>query len=405
MKAGFCAGLITNKAGIEHQSLLVTSIAAINKKSARDDRNHSLLPDFILIYTMLQTSLPRAVLFLLLIFLVVAGLYFAKPFLIPVCFGALLAMLFLPLSRWFERKKVPKGLAILFCILLFLSIITIIILVISWQVTDLTREISNIENRVRQIVTEIEQFITNHFGIPVKQQEKLWQQQAQNSAANNILSNMGPILAGVLVDFILCLVYIFLFMYYRTRIKKFILQLISNRQKENAQQVIHDIQKVTQQYLTGIGWMILCLWVMYSIGFSIVGVKYAVFFAILCGLLEIVPFIGNFTGNMLAILMVIIQGGGTGMILAVLATYAIVQFLQTYLLEPLVVGAEVNINPLFTIIILVLGELIWGIPGLILAIPLLGVVKIICDHIEALKPYGFLIGSDKKKKRVLIQNK
>jgi predicted PurR-regulated permease PerM len=218
-----------------------------------------MLPDFILIYIMLQSSLPRAVLFLLLLFLVVAGLYFAKPFLIPVCFGALLAMLFIPLSRWFERKKIPKGLAILFCILVFLSIITIIILVISWQVTDLTSEVSDIENRVRQMVAEIEQFITNHFGIPVKQQEKLWQQQAQNSAANTFLSNIGSTLVGLLVDFILCLVYIFLFMYYRTRIKKFVLQLISKRQKENAQQVIHDIQKVTQQYLTGIGWMILCL--------------------------------------------------------------------------------------------------------------------------------------------------
>src|SRR5688572_20038768 len=163
---------------------------------------------------------------------------------------------------------------------------------------------------------------------------------------------IGSTLVGLLVDFILCLVYIFLFMYYRTRIKKFILQLISNRQKENTQQIIHDIQKVTQQYLTGIGWMILCLWIMYSIGFSIVGVKYAVFFAILCGLLEIVPFIGNLTGNLLAILMVIIQGGNTGMVLGVLVTYAIVQFLQTYLLEPLVVGVRVNINPLFTIIIL-----------------------------------------------------
>ena len=149
----------------------------------------------------------------------------------------------------------------------------------------------------------------------------------------------------------------------------------------------------------------LCLWVMYSIGFSIVGVKYAVFFAILCGLLEIVPFIGNLTGNLLAIIMVIIQGGGAGMVLAVLVTYAIVQFLQTYLLEPLVVGAEVNINPLSTIIILVLGELIWGIPGLILAIPLLGIIKIICDHIEPLKPFSFLIGHDRKKKRVLIRNK
>jgi predicted PurR-regulated permease PerM len=252
------------------------------------------------------------------------------------------------------------------------------------------------------MVSQIEEFISSRFGIPVKQQEKILQEQAQNGGA---MANIGSILMSFLVDFVLCMVYIFLFMFYRSRIKNFVLQLVSGQQKENAQQVIHDIQKVTQQYITGIGWMILCLWVMYSIGFSIVGVKYAVFFAILCGLLEIVPFVGNLTGNALAILMVIIQGGGIGMVIGVLVTYAIVQFLQTYLLEPLVVGAGVNINPLFTIIILVMGELVWGIPGLILAIPLLGIVKIICDHIEPLKPYGYLIGQEKKKKRGLIRRK
>lgn len=352
---------------------------------------------------MLQTfALGRAALLILLVSLIVAGLYYAKPFLVPLCFGALLAMLFLPLSRWLERKKIPKGLAILICLVLLLSIITIIIIVISWQVTDLTGELTDIENRLRQIADEVEQFITRHFGIPAEQQEKLLQQQAQNNTANGIVSNIGSTILGLLVDFILCLVYIFLFMYYRTRIKKFILQLISNQQRQNAEQVIHDIQKVTQQYLTGMSWMILSLWIMYSIGFSIVGVKYAVFFAILCGLLEIVPFVGNLVGNLLAILMVVIQGGGTGMVLGVLLTYAIVQFLQTYILEPLVVGAGVNINPLFTIIILVLGELVWGIPGLVLAIPLLGIVKIVCDHIEPLKPYGFLIGRERKDKRVLI---
>jgi predicted PurR-regulated permease PerM len=263
--------------------------------------------------------------------------------------------------------------------------------------------VTDIENRLREIAGEVEEYISSHFGIPVQQQQKILQQQAQSSAGAGALSNIGSSLMGFVVDFILCLVYIFLFMYYRTRIKKFILQLIPAEQKENAQQILHDIQKVTQQYLTGLGWMILCLWVMYSIGFSIVGVKYAIFFAILCGVLEIVPFIGNLTGNLLAILMVIIQGGGTGMILAVLVTYAVVQFLQTYLLEPLVVGAEVNINPLFTIIVLVLGELVWGIPGMILAIPLLGIIKIVCDHIEPLKPYGYLIGHDRKKKRVLAE--
>ena len=353
---------------------------------------------------MLQTSaLQKVVFFLLLAFLIVAAIYYAKPFLVPLCFGGLLAMLFLPLSRWFESKKIPKGFSILFCIIIFLALITGIIWLISWQITDLTTESTDIENKVRKMISEIEEYIGSNFGISKKQQEKIISEQAQENGG--LLSNLGSSITGFVVDFILVLVYIFLFMFYRSRLKSFVLQLISSQQKKNTETIIHDIQKVAQQYITGLGMMIVCLWIMYSIGFSIVGVKYAVLFAIICGLLEIIPFIGNLTGTLLAILMVVIQGGGTGMVVGVVVTYLIVQFLQTYLLEPLVVGAEVNINPLFTIIILVLGELVWGIPGMVLAIPLLGIVKIICDHIPSLKPYGYLIGSDRKRKNILLKRK
>ena len=353
---------------------------------------------------MLQTSaLQKVVLFLLLGFLIVAAIYYAKPFLVPLCFGGLLAMLFLPLSRWFENKKIPKGLSILLCISIFLVLITAIIGLISWQITDLAAESTDIENKIRKMSDGIKEYIGAHFGISKKQQEEIITNQAQQNGG--ILSNLGSFATGFVVDFILVLVYIFLFMFYRSRIKTFVLQLISSQQKKNTETIIYDIQKVSQQYITGLGMMIVCLWIMYSIGFSIVGVKYAVLFAIICGLLEIIPFIGNLTGTLLAILMVVIQGGGNGMVLGVVITYLIVQFLQTYLLEPLVVGAEVNINPLFTIIILVLGELVWGIPGMVLAIPLLGIVKIICDHIPSLKPYGYLIGSDRKKKKILLKRK
>ena len=353
---------------------------------------------------MLQTSaLQKVVLFLLLAFLIVAAIYYAKPFLVPLCFGGLLAMLFLPLSRWFENKKIPKGLSILLCIIIFLALITAIIGLISWQITDLATESTDIENKVRKMISKIEKYIGAHFGISKKEQEKIINGQTQENGG--MLSSLGSSVTGFVVDFILVLVYIFLFMFYRSRIKTFVLQLISSQQKKNTETIIHDIQKVAQQYVTGLGMMIFCLWIMYSIGFSIVGVKYAVLFAIICGLLEIIPFIGNLTGTLLAILMVVIQGGGTEMVLGVIVTYLIVQFLQTYLLEPLVVGAEVNINPLFTIIILVLGELVWGIPGMVLAIPLLGIVKIICDHIPSLKPYGYLIGSDRKKKSILRKRK
>ncbi len=346
---------------------------------------------------MLKTSSLQKIVYLLAFaFLVIAGLYYAKRFLVPVCFGGLLAMLFLPLSRWLERKKIPKGLSILFCIIIFLAVITGFVWLIRWQVTNLTSEAGDIENKVRQMITNVEEYIRRHFGISEKQQEKILTDQAHEG--NGMLSNLGTYLTGFVFDFILVLVYIFLFMFYRGRIKTFILQLVSSQQKANTETIINDIKKVAQQYITGLGLMIACLWIMYSVGFSIVGVKYAVLFAVICGLLEIVPFIGNLTGNLLAILMVIIQGGGTGMVIGVIITYLVIQFLQTYLLEPLVVGAEVNINPLFTIIVLVVGELIWGIPGMVLAIPLLGIIKIICDHIQPLMPYGYLIGGGERKR-------
>ena len=312
-------------------------------------------------------------------------------------------MLFLPVSRWLESKGFAKGLAILSCVLLFVLILGGIIWLITWQVTDLTSDMGNIEQKVTKMINDFKQSINKKFGITPKQQDQLIKgNQGSTGGASTMVSNIGSGMMSFLVDFILVLVYIFLFMYYRGHIKKFILQLIPSKEKRNTEEIISGIEKVSQQYLTGLGLMIVGLWIMYSIGFSIVGVQFAVFFAILCGLLEIVPFVGNLTGNLLTVLMVIVQGGSTNMIIGVLITYAVVQFLQTYILEPLVVGAEVNINPLFTIIVLVAGELVWGIPGMVLAIPLLGIVKIICDHIEPLKPYGFLIGQEKKKKGGLL---
>jgi predicted PurR-regulated permease PerM len=186
-------------------------------------------------------------------------------------------------------------------------------------------------------------------------------------------------------------------------LKLFILKVVPIERKERTEKVIHDSTQVAYRYLSGLAMMIVMLWILYGIGFSIVGVKNALFFAVLCGLLEIVPFVGNLTGTTITVLMAITQqGGGGNMVIGVIVTYAIVQFVQSYIIEPLVVGAEVNINPLFTIVALVVGEMLWGIAGLVLAIPLLGMFKIVCDNIAPLKPYGFLIGGERKKKESRI---
>ena len=343
-------------------------------------------------------SLVRSISVFILFFLVIGGLYFARQFLIPIAISALLAMLLVPLSRWIENKSIPRTLASLLCLLFLLSILGGIIYLVSWQASGISENLYQLSNRIEKIIEDIRQFIVENIGITTEtQMQWMNRQPTSGSGAIGIAGSLLSSLMSIMVKCILVLVYVFLFLSSRSHIKKFILMLVPATDVRETEKIISDAGKVSQKYLSGLGMMIAILWLMYGIGFSIVGVKSAIFFAVLCGLLEIIPFIGNLTGTSLTVLMVISQGGSNGMVLGVFITYMMIQFIQTYILEPLVVGSEVNINPLFTILVLVLMEILWGIPGMIMAIPILGIVKIICDHIEPLKPFGYLIGKEKSK--------
>lgn len=332
------------------------------------------------------------------IFIVVAlafvAVYFARGVLIPFCFGGLLAMLYLPVCRAMESKGIKRWVATLACVLIFLLALTGVISLLSWQFSDLAKDITGIEQKVKDLTSQLRQFIQSNFGISADQQKKLMEQQQSAGTGHvaGLLSNVASSFMSVILNFVLAMVYFFLILFYRSHIRQFILRIAGAGAQQRAGTIMNQAGKVAQQYLTGLALMIFCLWVLYGIGFSIIGVKHALFFAVLCGLLEIVPFVGNITGTSLTVIYALSQGAGGDMVIAIVITYAIIQFFQTYLLEPLVVGAEVNINPLFTILVLVIGEALWGMAGMILAIPLTGIVKIICDHVDILKPYGFLLG-------------
>lgn len=343
-------------------------------------------------------TLPKSINFLLIFILLTVILYYAREFLVPIIFGGLLAMLFVPLSIRIERLGANRGIATFLCILLFLLSITGLIILLTWQISDISHDISQMQARITSFIEQVRQYIAETFKISQQKQKEIIQEQQSSAGGGNFAGGIVTGLLGILVDFILVLVYIFLFMYFRGHLRRALMKIVPEGERKNTEIIVHDASKVAQQYLTGLASMIVILWIMYGIGFSIIGVKSAVFFAVLCGLLEIVPFVGNITGTSITMLMVVSQGGSTQMVLGVFVTYLIIQFVQSYLLEPLVVGAEVNINPIFTILVLVGGEMLWGIPGMVLAIPILGIIKIVCDHIEPLKPYGFLIGQGAKKK-------
>jgi predicted PurR-regulated permease PerM len=343
--------------------------------------------------------LDRSIKVLLLVLLIFILLYFGKPFFVPVLMAAFLSMLLMPLCKRLERK-IPRGLAVVVAVLVFLAAVGVIVYIVSTQVSNIADNAEQIERNISAKVQTVQQFVTRSLGIPQQKQQQVIQQQQQASTGkiSTVITGFFTSLGGLLTNFIILVVYIFLFLYFRDHFSQFLMKVVPPKDKTNTKTILHDAQQVAQKYLTGLAIMIGCLWVMYGIGFSIIGVKNGLFYAVLCGLLEIVPFVGNLTGVSLAIIMSLAQGGDLKLVVAILITYGIVQFVQSYFLEPLVVGRGISIHPVFTIVGIVAGEALWGIPGMVLALPLMGVVKIICDHVEPLKPYGFLIGEERQQR-------
>jgi predicted PurR-regulated permease PerM len=356
------------------------------------------LVHFLKTSCMPQTKIFKTAAILLVLTLVVLILVYGKPFFVPIAFAGLLSMLLLPISRWLESKGVNRAVSILLSMLVFVGFFALVILFISWQISDIAENASKLEQQLAEKYQQLRQMLSTEYGIsPEKQKQMLEEQKSSSSgktsaAITAVISGFG----GFLTNLLLVLVYVFLFSFFRDRIKGFIIRLVPASEKENALVCIHKTQQVAQEYLKGLFLMIIFLWIMYSIGFSIAGVKNAFFFAILCGLLEIIPFVGNLAGTALTLLMSLVQGGDMTIVVGILITYALVQFIQSYLLEPLVVGSGVSINPMATIAGLVAGELLWGIPGMVLAIPLMGMIKVVFDHIPVMHPYAYLIGQEKK---------
>lgn len=334
---------------------------------------------------------------ILLVILVIVSLIYGKIFLMPLTVGGILAALFLPFCHWLEGRKLPKRFAVFACFLLLLLIIAALIFLLGWKVLELTNDVSLLKQKLIDTFTNTQEYIFTHLGISAKEQLEILK--SEQPSYSSIMQKVTGSLTSVIKNLVLVLVYFLFLLYYRSHLKNFLLKLSLPSQRREMEQIIQSATNVSQQYLLGLSKMIVCLWIMYGIGFSIIGVKNALFFAILCGLLEIVPFVGNIIGTTLTVFVSALHDTEFSVLIGIVITYAIVQFIQGWVLEPLILGPQVKINPLFTILALVFGELLWGISGIILAIPMTAIFKILCDHIEPLKPYGFLIGEIETKKK------
>lgn len=341
---------------------------------------------------------PRVIYAYLAVVTTLVIVYFGKPVLMPLAIAAVLAIVFAPLCGRLEKAGVNATLSAILCGVLFALIFGGLVFFVVFYFKQIVTDLSGIKQNILEYNHYVKKYLHDTFGVNAQGGKSSIPVpfEPDGQGIGKMATSVMGLALSIVIDLVLINVYLVMLLCIRGQIKLFILRLVWPAGRDQAKAIISRCASVVRNYLVGLSIVIVFLWIMYSIGFSIVGIHYALFFAILCGLLEIVPFVGNITGSTLTSIMALSQGGGMGMVAGVLVTYALIQFIQFYIITPLIMRDQVNIHPIFTILILITGDLIWGIPGMILAIPLLGIVKIVCDNVGSLEPLGYLLGHHNK---------
>jgi putative permease len=127
--------------------------------------------------------------------------------------------------------------------------------------------------------------------------------------------------------------------------------------------------------------------------FWMIGIKYAVLLGIIVGLFNIIPYLGIFSALFLSVLVTFATGPVTNAVEVGVSVIAI-HLVDANVLLPAVVGSKVRLNALITFLGIILGEMMWGLSGMFLSIPMMAIFKIIFDRIESTKPWGYLLGGD-----------
>ncbi|KAA5543528.1 AI-2E family transporter [Adhaeribacter rhizoryzae] len=344
---------------------------------------------------MRSISIYRANAVVLFGILVFYALYHARVFLIPLFFAILLAMLMVPISRKLESWGINRILATLICILIFLLFIAGIFGIIAAQAVSLSEDLPQIQQKFQQMVDWVQRWIEGQFGVTPQRQIQIMKTQVGKflSSPGKYVSTTLSGFMGIVTGFVLVLLYFFFLMWKREKYEEFFLKLVVKENEPTVRKELQEINQVASQYLIGRLISMLFLAVFYGIGFTVVGLKNGLLLSLIAVIPTIIPYIGSIIGGFFPLMMALVTGS-PGTFLPVVIILVLAQVLDNNIIEPIVEGQSLDISPIFTIVAIVIGELTWGLAGVILFVPLFAVLKIICDHVPSLHPYAFLLNNE-----------
>lgn len=331
---------------------------------------------------------------LLSLFIIVYGLHLLAGLLIPLVFAILFSVLLFPLAHRFEQWRFPRILASLVCLILLLAFIVGLFYAVSIQISSFSEVIPKLTQRAQQYVGQLQTLAANLFHIDQQQQSAQVQKLLKQALAEGgaVLSSTLLATTSALANVFLVLLFTFFFLLYRDFFRSFFYKAFAETKPTVIDTVLQRIYTVVKDYLAGLVLVILIVGSLMTAGLFLLGVDYAVFFGFFGACLVLIPYFGISLGSLLPAAYTLVTQDNPLRALAVIGLFLGVQMLEGNFITPNVVGSKVSINPLAAIVVLILWENIWGLPGLILALPLTAILKVVFDAVDGLKPYGFLIG-------------
>jgi predicted PurR-regulated permease PerM len=335
---------------------------------------------------------------LLSIGLIIVLIYVAQGILIPILFAILLSSILLPLNKFLERKGLHRVPSILLSLFLSLLVIGFIFYFLIHQIANFLDDLPTINDRLSKLFGMLQKWVSENLSIGVRKQNQYLTESGlkMKSAATEMLGATFVTVTQALSYLVLLPIYSFLTLYYRDLIKRFLIDAFTNSSEHEVREVLNESQAVSQSYISGLMIEMTIVFSLNALGFLVIGIKYAVFLALVAALLNLIPYIGMIVANIFCMLITLISCEVMKIsdVLWVFVVLAVVQFIDNNFLMPMIVGSKVRINALVTIVGVLVGGTLCGVPGMFLAIPGLAVMKVVFDRADGLKPYGMLLGDD-----------
>jgi len=318
-----------------------------------------------------------------------------RSILVPLVFALIFSIFLYPIDKKLQRFISPKWLSILVSFLAVAVPVLLVILLFSLQFVDIVATLPSITKTLKSGGEQLISFIQDYLPFL-----NLQSKDSSTSVGDMMDGPLSILTTGltstttIVANTFLVFIYSFFLLLYRQNFKKFIIYQTKKSLRTDVREMLSDIKETVQGYVSGLGLVILFLSVINSLGLWIIGIDYPLFWGTLGGLLAIIPYIGSALGGLLPFLYSLASTDTTWQPIAILVFYGVVQAFEGNILTPKVVGNKVNINPLFAIISLLFFGSLWGIGGVILALPTISILRIILEKFESTHALSLLLSNE-----------